>query len=271
MVMSNGTSGLATLRQTLDDLRRVIRRPAVQTVPQIPTPNQAAQQLAQIAEIPLQTLEVLGSLPSQLGRIEALLQNPPAPPVASQAGVSEKVDQLLTGVNVLLQESVTPRGDNIPLNEGWIKAQITSASVPVGTIQNLEAEVTDFWGRPLDFAHITITQVAISAAQLVDSDAVRLRVYRRGTRSEPQDLLAEFDGTSQVTGMWAASFTSRQIEFSGLDERSKLYLAVRNTAGNSGPSTFQIFLYGYRYPASAPPTSSGYRYPAAASALSAFE
>jgi hypothetical protein len=248
----------------LAELKRVVQRPTIEKLAQLPTPTQAAQQLVQVAEIPVQSLEALGTVTQQLGQIQELLRHPPVPTtlVIPQTDLSEKVDQLL---------NVLQKGDSVPLNEGWIRAQISSASVAVGTIQNLEAEVTDFWGRPLDFAHITITQVAISAAQLVDSDAVRLRVYRRGTRIEPQDLLAEFDGTSQVTGMWAASFTSRQIEFSGLDERSKVYLAVRNTSGNSGPSTFQIFIYGYRYPAAAPPLIAGYRYPGAGSSLSAFE
>ena len=269
MTTSNGSGGLASLRASLADLQRVIQRPLTAKPPKLPTPAQAAQKLVEVAELPLASLEGLGRVEQLLGRIEGLLQNPPAQPVVPQTGQSEQLTQLVTRVNLLLQKGVAPREGDAP-SEGWIRAQISSASVPVGISRDLEAQVTDFWGRPIAFAHITLTQVAISAPQLVDADAVRLRVYRRGTRAEPQDLLAEFNGTSQVTGMWAASFTSRQIEFSGLDELSKVYLTARNTAGNSGPTTFQLYLYGYHYPAAAPPVLSGSGYPAAASALSAF-
>lgn len=247
---TNGTKGLAALRQSLAELGRVIQRPAT-TTPQKSLPEKATQKLAQIAAVPVQGLESLGRVEQLLGRIEALLQSPPAQPVPQGGGA--QLDQLSRDVDSLLQKSVTVTGDSVALGERWTKAQISSASVPVGISQNLEAEITDFWGRQLAFIHMTITGVAISATQLVNADAVRLRLYRRGTRAEPQDLLAEFDGTSQVSGMWAAAFTNRQIEFSGLDERSKLYLTVRNTAGNSGPTTFQVFIYGLRYPAIAPP------------------
>lgn len=252
-------SGLATLRQNLAELQGVIRRPQTKKTPQTPPQEQATQPLSQVEallRLPRETLEGLaglGRLEQQLGQILELQRHPPAQPVA-QVALPEKFEQLLTNVALLLQKGVAPREGDAP-SEGWIRAQISSASVPVGISRDLEAQVTDFWGRPIAFAHITLTQVAISAPQLVDADAVRLRVYRRGTRAEPQDLLAEFDGTSQVTGMWAASFTSRQIEFSGLDERSKLYLTVRNTSGNSGPTTFQIYIYGYHYPAVAPPAA----------------
>lgn len=162
-----------------------------------------------------------------------------------------QVEQLLTRVDLLLQKSVTPSGDDAP-SDGMVMAQIFTASVPVGVSQNLEAQVTDLWGQPVDFAHITVTEVAISAPQLVATDAVRLRLYRRGTRVDPQDLLAEFNGTSHVVDTWVGAFTTRQIEFTGLDRLSKAYMTIRNTEGNSGPSPFQIYLYGYGYPAVAP-------------------
>ena len=252
MTPSNGSRGLATLRQSLADLQRVITRPQTAKPPKIPTPAQAAQKLVEVAELPLATLEGLGRVEQLLGRIETLLRNPPAAPIP-QGSLTAQIDQLSTRVALLQQQKGVPITDSKTLGERWAKAHISSASVTVGDSQNLEAEITDFWGRPLAFAHITITGVAISAPQLVNADAVRLRLYRRGTRAEPQDLLAEFDGASQVAGMWAAAFTNRQIEFSGLDERSKVYLTVRNTAGNSGPTTFQVFIYGLRYPAVAPP------------------
>ena len=252
MTTPNGTKGFSALRQSLAELGRVIQRPAT-TTQQKSLPEKAAQKLAQIAAVPVQGLESLGRVEQLLGRIEALLQNPPAQTAAPQVDVAQQLNQLLSRVDLLQQKSVTLQGDSVALGERWTKAQISSASVAVGVSNNLEAEVTDFWGRQLAFIHMTITGVAIAAPQLVNADAVRLRLYRRGTRAEPQDLLAEFDGTSQVAGMWAAAFTNRQIEFSGLDERSKIYLTVRNTAGNSGPTTFQVFIYGLRYPAVAPP------------------
>jgi hypothetical protein len=131
-------------------------------------------------------------------------------------------------------------------------AQASSATVAVGASLDMEAQVTDLWGYPIDFAHISITQFEISAAQLINTDSVRVRLYRVGTRREPADLVVDFDGTSQLTGIWYSSFTDRRIEYSRLGPDNKVYLTVRNTAGNSGPSTFQLILYGRRFPSIRP-------------------
>ena len=41
---------------------------------------------------------------------------------------------------------------------------------------------------------------------------------------------------------------NRRIEYTDLSAESKLYLAVRNTADNSGASTFEIRFYARVFP-----------------------
>lgn len=169
----------------------------------------------------------------------------PLPAEVAQVPLPVEVAQVPLPAEVAQKE--VPQGPISPY-EDLVMARVSSPTVPVGISHDLEVQVTDLWGRPVDFAHISITQVEISARELVNTDSVRLRFYRHGTRRTPQDLVADFDGTSQLTDTWYAAFSDRRIEYGAPDVQSTIYLTARNTTGNSGPTTFQITLYGRRFP-----------------------
>ena len=170
--------------------------------------------------------------------------------------VAEPVQDPLARLEASLSEvprvKETLRRSEVISREDLVMARITSPTVPVGESLDLDPEATDLWERPVEFAHISITQIEISAAQLLNTDSVRLRFYRYRTRREPQDLVADFDGTSQLTGMWYSSFTDRRIEYSGQDKSDEIHITVRNTSGNSAATTFQIIVYGRRFPPKPP-------------------
>ena len=120
---------------------------------------------------------------------------------------------------------------------------LTTPTVAVGSESEFDLEFTDLEGKPVKFVHLSITEVDIAAPQLVNADDVRLRLFRQGRRRVPQDLVAEFSGTSAVSGTWQSGFSNRRIEYTDLTGESKLYIAIRNTSGNSGPSTFEVRVY----------------------------
>ena len=138
-------------------------------------------------------------------------------------------------------------------SEALAKAVLLSASITVGTETDFELEVTDLWDRVTPFSHLSITEVDIAAPLLVNADDVRLRLFRTGQRRVPQDLVAEFTGTSLVTGTWSAAFSNRRIEYTDETKKSTLYISIRNTSGNSRASPFEVRIYGRRFPWLAPP------------------
>jgi hypothetical protein len=125
---------------------------------------------------------------------------------------------------------------------------LSTPSIGVDVERDFELQFTDVAGNAINFAHLTITEIDIAAPQLVNADDVRLRFFRQGTRRVPQDLVAEFTGSSLIAATWQASFVNRRIEYTDLTKLSKLYLAIRNTSGNSGPSTFEIRFYARIFP-----------------------
>jgi hypothetical protein len=127
-------------------------------------------------------------------------------------------------------------------------AVISTPSVAVDVEGQFEVSFTDLEGTPIKFAHLSITEVDIAAPQLVNADDVRLRFFRQGTRRVPQDLVVEFTGTSLIAATWQASFVNRRIEYTDNTAQSKLYMAIRNTAGNSGPTTFEVRCYARVFP-----------------------
>ena len=127
-------------------------------------------------------------------------------------------------------------------------AVLLTPTVAVDAERSFEVSFTDLSGNPITFVHLSITEVDIAAPQLVNADDVRLRLFRQGTRRVPQDLVAEFTGSSLISGTWQASFVNRRIEYTDLTGESKLYVAVRNTAANSGPSTFELRFYARVFP-----------------------
>ena len=154
-----------------------------------------------------------------------------APPPADTPG---RIEQLLA------------RG--IVTREDLVMAVILTASIPVGTERDVEVDPTSLSNVPVEFTHLTITEVDIAAPLLVAADNVRVRLFRQGTRRVPQDLVAQFDQTSGITGTWASLNANQRIEYTDLTGLNKVYLAIRNTAANSGPSPIEVRIYGRRFP-----------------------
>ena len=124
--------------------------------------------------------------------------------------------------------------------ENLVIAALSTPTVTVGTESEFELEFKDFLNNPINFDQLSITEVDIAAPQLVNADDVRLRLFRQGRRRVPLDLVAEFSGSSVTSGTWQASFSNRRIEYTDENHRSRLYIAIRNKAGNSGPTNFQL-------------------------------
>lgn len=121
-------------------------------------------------------------------------------------------------------------------------------TVSIGGVKTEGPPTRDIYGREAIFAHLTIVQVDIAAPQLAAADSVTFRIYNRGTFSAPLELVAEFTGASQVSGMWFASFSNRRIEYTDETNLARVYMTITNAAGNSIASTFNIRVWGERYP-----------------------
>ena len=184
---------------------------------------------------------------------------PPLPPLppglegAAGAGAdkapvpdtSHGTEHRLASIEALLARGLVTRGD-------WALGEVSSPTVLVGNSMDLDMKVQDLQGKSLPFSLFTISQVEIAAPQLVAADAVRLRIYRRGTRRNPLDVMAEYDGTSHTSGMWVASFSKQDLEYRDENEMDTIWLQVRNTAANSAATSFTIRIHGSAFPARAP-------------------
>ena len=175
--------------------------------------------------------QALTTMATHMANIEALLRAGAAP-------------------STILQLGALPGAAPVVTTEALVMAVISVPTVGVGIEITRDVEFTDLEGNRVEFAHLSITEVDIAAPQLVNADDVRLRLFRTGRQRVPQDLVAEFTGTSVVSGTWQASFSNRRIEYSDLDESNELHLAVRNTSGNSASSTFDIRVYARIFPVS---------------------
>ena len=133
----------------------------------------------------------------------------------------------------------------IPTVEVLAIGEANVATVAVDTEVDVDISIKDILtGERVTFTHLSITQIDIYAPQLVAADAVRLRLFIRGTRTVPQDIVVEFDGVRDLTGTWFRTFNNRRIEYYDLDNKDYIRARVRNTAGNSAASTFGIRIYG---------------------------
>lgn len=185
----------------------------------------------------------------------------------ANARALELIERHLAAIEVLLRAGAAPENvlslgalpEAAPVvtTEALAKAVLASPSVAVGTESDFEVQFTDLAGRGIRFQHLSITQVDIAAPQLLNADDVRLRLFHRSSRRVPEDLAAEFTGTSAVSGTWQASFSNRRIEYDDLTGQSKLYLALRNSAGNSGASTFELRFYARVFAPSPSTTGPG--------------
>ena len=163
------------------------------------------------------------------------------------------IEQLLragAAPSTILQLGALPAAAPVVTSEVLVKAVVSTSSVAVNSERNVDVKFTDLWGNPIEFSHLSITEVDIAAQQLVNADDVRLRLFRTGQRRVPLDLVAEFTGTSAVTGTWQAAFSDRRIEYDDLDGKDELHLAVRNSSGNSAPTTFDLRFFARPFPKS---------------------
>ena len=198
-------------------------------------------------------LEALRNLPfDELSWRRILLEVLPAQAeaMAAMARHMANIEVLLragAAPSTILQLGTLPDAAPVVTSEALVMATLSSPSIPVGIETDFSLDFTDLEGKAIKFVHLSITEVDIAAPQLANADDVRLRLFRRGTRRVPHDLVAEFTGTSAVAATWHASFSNRRIEYTDLTGESKLYVAVRNTAGNSAPSTFDLRFYARKF------------------------
>lgn len=161
----------------------------------------------------------------------------------SPLGQLASMNQQLTAMATTLQRFESTLRNGLITREDIVMIPHSTPSVAVGIETSFDLKALDLTGRALDFVHLTITEINIAAPQLVNADDVRLRIFRQGARRVPQDLVAEFTGTSAVSGTWQASFANRRIEYTDLNHKSTLWIAVRNSSGNSSISTFDLLFY----------------------------
>jgi hypothetical protein len=131
--------------------------------------------------------------------------------------------------------------------ENMAVGEVTTGSVRVGESIDAFILLLSLDGKALPPCHFALTQIEI-ATELAATDAVRLRLFRSEVRRVPQDLQAEFDGASQISGTWVASFSNRRIEYTDSSNANKVWLEVRNTTGNSRTGAFQVRIYGRPLP-----------------------
>ena len=161
----------------------------------------------------------------------------PLPAPGGTAALEESLDRI---EKLLTRPLVT--------EEALAFGEVYTSSVAVGDSFDTYIQLASLAGAILPASHFGITQIDIAAPQLTATDAVRLRIYRQFARREPQDMVADFDGASQLTGMWYASFANRRIEYTDSGKENKIWLRIRNASGNSGTSSFLISIYGRPLP-----------------------
>ena len=153
----------------------------------------------------------------------------------------------LEALESLVARLVTVRQQPSARGEVLVGAEVMSASVNIGSSQDLDVQVADLQdplGRVVKFSVLTLTQIEVVAPGLVATDAVRLRIFLSGTRRDPQDLVAEFDGASHIAETWLAAFTKRRITYRDLSRKDTLWVQIRSAAGNTAVTTFTIRVWG---------------------------
>ena len=201
----------------------------------LPANTRALEKIEQHLALLIELLGRQGAAPATINGAGTLPTGAPvaaAPVIAEPLVGSPVVAEPVVGKPVISKPVVTI--------ENLVIAALSTPTVTVGTESEFELEFKDFLNNAITFNQLSITEVDIAAPELVNADDVRLRLFRQGRRRVPQDLVAEFSGSSVTSGTWQASFSNRRIEYTDENHRSRLYIAIRNKAGNSGPTTFQL-------------------------------
>lgn len=153
---------------------------------------------------------------------------------------SQQAAPLLARIEALLARGITSPDDIVTI-------ETTFPTALVGNAINQDVFPCELGTRdPAPFSRLFIVQIDLFAPSLVAADSVQLRIFRRTRRRLPDDLVADFTGASQLSAMWIASFTGRQINYRDQDQLGKVYLSVTNQSGNSGPSDFTVTIYAHR-------------------------
>ena len=207
----------------------------------LPANTRALEKIEQHLAFLIEILLRQGAAPATINGAGTL---PTGAPVAGAPVIAEPlVGEPVVGSPVVAEPVV---GGTLPVAgplvtiENLVIAALSTPTVTVGTESEFELEFKDFLNNAIKFDQLSVTEVDIAAPDLVNADDVRLRLFRQGRRRVPLDLVAEFSGSSVTSGTWQASFSNRRIEYTDENHRSRLYIAIRNKAGNSGPTTFQL-------------------------------
>ena len=224
-------NNLARLKAALEGLRLPLERQNGTTPLSRRSNELAPPGLAEtFAEITRQIAALLESQANTLARVAAALPTPVAEKDSDEA-------HLRSG---------------LALPEDLVVVRVSTPSVSVGTNYDWDAQVNDVWDRPQTFSHLSIVQVNIAAPGLAAADSVTLRLYTRGDRRIPQDLMADITGTSDLSGTWFGSITTRRSEYDDSTDQDQVWGRLTNASGNSAPSNFEVTIYARRFPREEP-------------------
>ena len=126
--------------------------------------------------------------------------------------------------------------------EQRVIAEFNTASVAVGSSVDFAGEFTDLSGVRTTFAGLVILQVEIDSPDLANTDTVTLELFRSGTRRSPDELIARFSGTSQITAVWKSIFSDQLIEYFDRAGESQIYATLSNPSGNSTSGIFHLLI-----------------------------
>lgn len=124
--------------------------------------------------------------------------------------------------------------------------ELTTPTVGAGSDHDFQGEFLSADGTPISFRWLRILQVEVDSPELADSDTVTLSLYRHSSRQTPFELIARYDGDSDVTGTWKSIFPEQNFEYFDREGESRLYGRVTNAAGNSRAATFHITVVAER-------------------------
>lgn len=128
--------------------------------------------------------------------------------------------------------------DHIARGEG------STPTVAIGQTSDLDLQLSSLLTQLIvPLKHVAIVQVDVVAGQLAVSDGVNVRIFSRSARHSPMEVVADFDGTSQLTDVWAASFSNRRIDYEDLDKKEIMWVRITNKAGNSKASDFRVTVH----------------------------
>lgn len=150
---------------------------------------------------------------------------------------------MVTVAPTIISPQVTPQ---VIVKEDYLFNEIELPTVNVGNSISVDFELVDIYGITQNFLFILFKQIDIVAPSLSPTDTVRVRLYTRATKREPRDLIIEFTGNSQVSGMWVSSLSNQNVEYPDLDRSGKVHMKVENLSGNSSSSSFIVRFYAIK-------------------------